>query len=64
MKEYLANRRLDYMDVLRGFGIILMIMGHIGWGDLITLFMHFICRCFSLFRDFSTGKMDVERLNT
>lgn len=32
--------RLDYMDIFKGLGIILMIMGHIGFGDLFDYFIH------------------------
>lgn len=32
--------RLDYMDLFKGLGIILMIMGHIGFGDTFDFFIH------------------------
>lgn len=32
--------RLDYIDIFKGFGIILMIMGHIGFGSLFAFFIH------------------------
>lgn len=33
------TKRLDYLDVFRGVGIILMVLGHVGFGDY---FRHFI----------------------
>lgn len=35
-----VQTRLDYMDIFRGLGIILMIMGHIGFGDTFDFFIH------------------------
>ena len=32
--------RLDYMDIFRGFGIILMMMGHITFGSKFDFFIH------------------------
>ena len=32
--------RIDYIDVFRSFGIILMIMGHIGYGETFDFFIH------------------------
>ncbi len=40
MRKEELGTRLDYMDIFRGFGIILMIMGHIGFGDLFDYFIH------------------------
>lgn len=34
------NTRIDYIDIFRGFGIILMVMGHIGYGKAFDLFIH------------------------
>ena len=31
-QKELQNQRLNYMDIFRAFGIILMVMGHIGFG--------------------------------
>ena len=39
------------VDVYKGMGIILMLVGHVGlWGDYHIGYTHFICRCFSLFQ--------------
>lgn len=32
--------RIDYIDVFRSFGIILMVMGHIGYGEKFDFFIH------------------------
>lgn len=32
--------RIDYIDVFRSFGILLMVMGHIGYGDAFDFFIH------------------------
>ena len=32
--------RLIYMDIFRGIGIILMVMGHIGFGNVFDYFIH------------------------
>ena len=37
MKE---TKRLDEIDILKSFGIILMIMGHIGFGDQFDFYIH------------------------
>lgn len=51
-----SNYRDETIDILRALGILLMVMGHIGFGGhLINLFMHFICRCFLLSPDISLG---------
>ena len=34
------NTRIDYIDIFRSFGIILMVMGHIGYGKAFDLFIH------------------------
>jgi len=34
------NKRLDYLDIFRALGIILMIMGHIGFGKRFSVFIH------------------------
>ena len=34
------NKRLTYMDIFRGMGIILMIMGHVGFGKVFDHFIH------------------------
>lgn len=40
MRKEEPGTRLDYMDIFRGLGIILMIMGHIGFGDTFDYFIH------------------------
>lgn len=35
-----ANNRVDYLDIARALGIILMIMGHIGFGRRFNHFIH------------------------
>ena len=35
-----VKNRVEWMDVFRGTGIILMIMGHIGFGDHFDIFIH------------------------
>ena len=35
-----VKNRVEWMDVFRGTGIILMIMGHIGFGDYFDIFIH------------------------
>jgi len=32
--------RIDYIDVFRSFGILLMVMGHIGYGEKFNFFIH------------------------
>lgn len=32
--------RLEYIDILKGIGIILMIMGHIGFGGIFDFYIH------------------------
>ena len=32
--------RIEYIDVFRSFGIILMVMGHVGFGEKFDLFIH------------------------
>lgn len=32
--------RIDYIDIFRSFGIILMVMGHVGFGEVFDLFIH------------------------
>ena len=32
--------RMDYIDIYRAFGIILMVMGHIGFGGKFDKFIH------------------------
>ena len=39
MKSANNNNRIEYVDIFRSFGIILMVMGHIGFT---TYFDHFI----------------------
>lgn len=34
------NKRVEYFDIFRGLGIILMIMGHIGFGRYFDYFIH------------------------
>lgn len=40
MQVETLSKRLDYMDVFRGFGIILMVMGHVGFGGRFNFFIH------------------------
>ena len=40
MRKEEPGTRLDYMDIFRGLGIILMMMGHIGFGDIFDYFIH------------------------
>ncbi len=35
-----TSKRIDYVDLFRGVGIILMIMGHIGFGSKFDYFIH------------------------
>lgn len=35
-----VSKRIDYMDIFRSFGIILMVMGHIGFGKKFDYFIH------------------------
>lgn len=35
-----VKRRIDWIDVLRGFGILFMIMGHVGFGELSDTYIH------------------------
>lgn len=35
-----SNHRIEYVDILRAFGIILMIMGHIGFGKEFNHYIH------------------------
>ena len=35
-----AEQRLDYVDAFRGLGIIAMVMGHIGFGEIFDHFIH------------------------
>ena len=40
-KDFFAqNQRIEYIDIAKGMGIILMIMGHIGYGELFHRFIH------------------------
>ena len=39
LKENLSVR-IDYLDIFKSFGIILMIMGHIGFGRKFDFFIH------------------------
>ena len=36
----IANNRVDYLDIARCIGIILMVMGHIGFKKKFTYFIH------------------------
>jgi fucose 4-O-acetylase-like acetyltransferase len=40
MKGNVEQTRDDFMDVFKAFGIIFMVMGHIGFGDLFDGFIH------------------------
>lgn len=39
-ESVVSHQRLDYVDLFRGFGILLMIMGHIGFGVAFDKFIH------------------------
>lgn len=57
--------RLDYMDIFRGFGIILMIMGHIGFGDTFDYFIHaFHMPMFFFASGFFFSKKSPDKLKT
>lgn len=34
------NQRIDFVDVLRGIGILFMILGHIGFGEKANIYLH------------------------
>ena len=36
----IRKSRMDYIDIYRAFGIILMVMGHIGFGGKFDKFIH------------------------
>lgn len=38
--SFAQNQRIEYIDIAKGVGIILMIMGHIGYGELFHRFIH------------------------
>ncbi len=40
INNLLASKRIEYIDVFRAFGIILMVMGHIGFGLKFDHFIH------------------------
>ena len=40
LRKSAGSNRLDYVDVYRALGIILMVMGHIGFGDIFDHFIH------------------------
>lgn len=40
-----AEQRLDYVDAFRGLGIIAMVMGHIGFGEIFDHFIHAFHMC-------------------
>jgi len=49
MKEKKINR-IEYVDIFKAIGIILMIVGHIWIGSSFDHFIHaFHCQCFSGF---------------
>lgn len=39
-RQVISKQRIDYIDIFRAFGIILMIMGHIGFGSLFDRWIH------------------------
>lgn len=48
----LLQNRENGTDLFRAVGILLMIIGHVGFGGgAINIFMHFICRCGLSYRD-------------
>ena len=36
----MENKRLEYVDFARGMGVLLMVMGHVGFGGKFSLFIH------------------------
>lgn len=38
--QSLSKRRIEYIDLFRAFGIVMMIMGHIGFGSLFDKWIH------------------------
>ena len=40
LSKYDSSKRLVYIDIFRDFGIICMVMGHIGFGGLFDKFIH------------------------
>lgn len=38
--KYIHSQRLDYVDILRGVGILYMIIGHVGFGWIIDKYIH------------------------
>lgn len=38
--EKINDKRIEYVDIYRGIGIILMIMGHIGFGGKFDIWIH------------------------
>ena len=32
--------RIEYIDIFRSLGIIAMVMGHVGYGDIFDFFIH------------------------
>ena len=39
-----GNSRLQYIDVLKGIAIILVLIGHRSVNEYVTVFIYFICR--------------------
>lgn len=39
-ENIIRKSRMDYIDIYRAFGIILMVMGHIGFGGKFDKFIH------------------------
>lgn len=35
-----SSKRIEYIDIFRGLGILIMVMGHVGFGDLFQHFIH------------------------
>lgn len=63
MKEY--QPRLGYMDIFRGIGIILMVMGHVGFGNTFDYFIHaFHMPMFFFISGFFFVSMPEEELKT
>lgn len=57
------GKRIEYIDIYKGIGIILMIMGHIGFGSKFDIWIHaFNMPMFFLYRDFCI-KIEITSMN-
>lgn len=61
MKDYKTNDRIEYLDYFRSCGIILMVMGHIGYGEIFDKFIHaFNMPMFFFLSGFLYNRTDVD----